>query len=208
MTTLATSAVIRARSAVVVAVVIAAVGGAACSTPASSTTQSTTTTTTRSNASPPTSAAPAAIPSIVPTTILPPAPVGGLVSLPAIDPNPAVQVTLVKFVDPAQGADQFAVPVPGDRYVGVQLQIAYAGPPPPPEDFNSDTTIEDSQGNLYSASDAALQNCPAFNSGAKSPKGTTLGCVTFEVSTDATIADVMFTPLGQFGSISAEWKVS
>ena len=110
----------------------------------------------------------------------------------------------MQFVDPALPAD-LSSPVDGDRYVAVQLQVTFTDGTPPQEDFNHDTSIEDSQGAFYSASDVAVQNCPAFpasNSGA-----TTTGCVTFEVASNATITDVVFTPSGDFGSVSAEWHV-
>lgn len=182
-------------------------GTAACSPtappskPASSTTSS-------SSASASTSTtAPASVttPVVVPTTLLPPARVGAAVSIPASDSNPAVQATLVKFVDPGTSSDQFSNPVDGDRYVAVQLQLAFSGGAPPQEDFSSDTTIEDAQGAFYSASDVTLQNCPAF--GASSTGRTVTGCVTFEVASDTTITDVAFTPLGDFGNVSAEWDV-
>lgn len=112
----------------------------------------------------------------------------------------------MKFVDPGVSADQFSNPVDGDRYVGVQLQVAFGSNAPAQEDFNGDTAIEDSQGNFYNASDVALQNCPAFANASTSGAGTT-GCVTFEVSTNTTITDVTFTPSGDSGNVSAEWDV-
>jgi len=139
-------------------------------------------------------------PAVVPTTLLPPARVGGLVSLPPIGSSPSVQVTLVQLVDPGVGT--ISNPVAGDRYVGVQLRVKNTGTAPAQQDLNGDTMIEDSQGNLYSPIDVALQNCPALGAGRSG-----VGCVTFEVSAAAMITDVTFTPLGQFGNVTAEWRV-
>jgi len=146
-----------------------------------------------------------ATPVVVPTTLLPAAHVGNLVSIPSVDSSPAVQATLVKFIDPAVASGQNSSPVDGDRYVAVQLQVAFSGGTPPQEDFNGDTSIEDAQGTFYSSSNVALQNCPAFpvnNTGSVAT-----GCVTFEIGSDTTITDVTFTPSGDFGNVSAEWDV-
>ncbi len=111
----------------------------------------------------------------------------------------------MKLIDPATASDPNATPVDGDRYVAVQLQVAFSGGAPPQEDFNGDTSIEDSQGNFYSASNVPLQNCSAF--GANTTGAVVTGCVTFEIGSDATITDVAFTPSGNFGNVSAEWDV-
>jgi hypothetical protein len=174
----------------------AAKPGAASSTGASSSTSASTSTT---------ATAPVTAPVVVPTTLLPAAHVGNLVSIPAVDTSPSVQATLVKFIDPATAAGQNAAPVDGDRYVAVQLQVAFSGGTPPQEDFNGDTSVEDSQGTFYSSSDIALANCPAFANSNTSAVAT--GCVTFEVASNTTITDVTFTPSGDFGNVSAEWDV-
>jgi len=122
------------------------------------------------------------------------------VSLPSIGSSPSVQVTLVQLVDPGVGT--ISNPVASDRYVGVQLRVKVSGTAPAQQDLNGDTAIEDSQGNLYSPIDVALQNCPGLGAGRSG-----VGCVTFEVSAATTITDVTFTPLGQFGNVTAEWHV-
>ena len=178
---------------------------AACSAPGSTPSAASSTSSTPSASKTTTTTAPAISPTVVPTTLLPPAHVGDLVSIPAIDSSPTVQARLLTFVDPGVPAGQSSNLVDGDRYVGVQLQVSFSGGAPPQENFNNDTTVEDSQGAFYSASDVALANCPSF--AASSSAAVATGCVTFEVASDATITDVAFTPLGDFGSVSAEWGV-
>ena len=145
---------------------------------------------------------------VTPTTISPPAHVGGTVQVPASGGNPPAQVTLVKVVDPAQGADRFAQPVSGGRFVGAQLRIVLGGTAPQFLDVTSDTVLRDANGNLYQPTNANLVNCPAFNLGSTvSPGATVTGCVTFQVGFDARVSEITFTPGGPFGNVSADWVV-
>jgi len=143
---------------------------------------------------------------VTPTTLLPPAHVGGTVQVPGADPSPPAQVTLVQIIDPAQGADRFANPVSGSRFVGVQLRVVLGGTAPRFLDVNSDTILDDTQGNMYQPATANLVNCPAFNLGPTvSPGKTVLGCLTFQIGLNARIEEITFTPGGPFGNVSAEW---
>ena len=198
----------RTRSTVLAVVVLATVGATACS--AASPGSATSTSSTPAVAVAPSSTAPATPTSlaVVPTTILPAPHVGALVSIPAVAPRAPVQVTLVKFVDPAQGADRFSTPVAGGRLVGVQLQVVIGGNSIVREDLNGDTSVSDAQGNLYAPTVANLQSCPAFNPGlALKPGKAVTGCAAFQVPSNATITQVTFTPGGQFGYVSAQWRV-
>jgi hypothetical protein len=134
--------------------------------------------------------------------------VGGSVFLPGVNQDPPVQATLVKIVDPAQGADQFSVPVGSGRFVAVQLRIVFGGTNPISFDAAGATILEDTQGNLYQPTGANVVNCPAFNVGrVVRPGKPVLGCVTFDVDPSPKISEVLFTPNGQFGNVSAEWDL-
>jgi hypothetical protein len=200
----------RANRAAAVAVTagLALSGLAACGASTQGATGSTTSTATASTAASTTRPLTNPTLAVTPTTILPPAHVGGTVQVPAADPSPPAQVTLVKVVDPAQGADRFAQPVSGGRFVGVQLRITLGGTAPRFLDVNSDTVLDDTSGNLYQPTNANLVNCPAFNLGPTvSPGASVLGCVTFQVGFDARVAAITFTPGGPFSNVSAEWVV-
>jgi hypothetical protein len=203
-----------ARSFAAIVAVAAILCGAACSAPSrnrATTTSSTASVASTSASSTSSSTVPLTTPvlAVVPTTIAPPSRVGATVLVPSGNLGPPTQVTLVNVVDPAAGADQFAVPVAGDRYVGVRLRVVFGGTSPVQEDFAGDTSVDDSQDSSYSSTPANLQSCPAFKPGLSvSPGQTATGCVTFEVSATATIADVTFTLGGQMGSVSAEWSMS
>lgn len=145
---------------------------------------------------------------VTPTTISPPAHVGGAVFLPGVNDVPPARVTLVKVIDPAQGADQFATPVAGGKFVGVQLRITFGGDGPVFVDVAGDTILDDSSGDPYQPTEANIQNCPAFNLGPSvSPGATVLGCLTFQIADDTKASEITFTPNGQFGEVSAEWQI-
>jgi hypothetical protein len=129
------------------------------------------------------------------------------VFLPGVNQDPPVQVTLVKVVNPAQGADQFSVPVGSGRFVGVQLRIVFGGTSPVTLNAAGATILEDAQGNLYQPTVANVLNCPAFNNPTVRPGKPVLGCVTFDVDPAPKITEVLFTPSGQFGNVSAEWNL-
>ena len=196
-----------ARSFAGTVAIAALLGGAACASPAR-TTAATSSTVSSAPTTSTTLASTAPTVAVVPTTLAPPSHVGSLVSIPSDGVGPSAQVTVVGVVDPAGGADQFAVPVAGDRYVGVQLRVAFNGAIPLQEDLAGDTSIDDAQGSTYSSTQANLQNCSAFSPGLTlSPGKVVTGCVAFEVSATAKITDITFTPGGQLGNVSAEWDI-
>jgi hypothetical protein len=193
---------------------LAALGATACSAPKRrASTNSTASRSSRSSSST-TTAPPTTLPSstptlaVTPTTISPAARVGGSVFLPGVNQDPPVQVTLVKVVNPAQGADQFSVPVGSGQFVGVQLRIVFGGTSPVTLNAAGATILEDAQGNLYQPTVANILNCPAFNNNPTvRPGKPVLGCVTFDVDPAPKITEVLFTPGGQFGNVSAEWNL-
>lgn len=133
--------------------------------------------------------------------------VGKTVLLPALDTSPQALATVSKVIDPAQAADQ-STPMTGGRFVAVQLRMTFGGRLPISLDPTGDVLLDDAQGNLYVPIDTTIANCPAFNFGATiSPGSTVVGCVTFQLATNATVSEITFTPGGQFGSVSAEWLV-
>lgn len=147
---------------------------------------------------------------MTPTTISPPSHVGDTVTLPATVTSEAEQVKLLRVVDPAQGADQFATPVGTGRFVAVQLQITDSGMSTTQEFPAFDTIVEDGRSTPYLPTSANVRNCPAFGTNPNiSPGHSITGCVTFQLAASTPIADITFTPGGaQFGTVTAEWQLS
>jgi hypothetical protein len=124
-----------------------------------------------------------------------------------VNQAPAALATLVKVIDPARGADQFANPIGSSRLVGVQLMITIGVTTPTAFDVVGATLLEDANDNLYQPTAANIRNCPAFNGPLVKPGKRKLGCLTFDVDSNAKLTELLFTPNGQFGNVSAEWDL-
>jgi hypothetical protein len=155
-----------------------------------------------------TSTAPAAVISHTPTTIQPPARVGATVSIPSSNGSAAEQITLVKVLDPATSADQFSTPVAGGRLVGLVFRISTGVGGQTLEDPTGDALIEDSQDTLYVARPSNVTGCPSFPASLTTDSSGSLnGCLTFQPANNARLTEVLFTPGGRFGNVTAEWQV-
>jgi hypothetical protein len=135
--------------------------------------------------------------------------VGNTLSLKSTPESSPAQVTLVKVVDPASGADQFTTPDAGKRFVGVQLRIVLGGANAASDVFpDNDTTVFDASGQSYSSDVSSLANCQSFATPLTlSPGVPALGCVSFQAPTGTKITRVQFTPASGFASVTAQWQV-
>ena len=204
----------RAATCAALVAVVAALGATACSAPTRRASTTTTSSGSSRGSSSTTTVPPTTLPSstptlaVTPTTISPAARVGGSVFLPGVNQDPPVQVTLVKVVNPARGADQFSTPVGTGQFVAVQLNIVFGGTNPVSPNVADDTVLEDNQGSIYQPTVANVLNCPAFRANPTARPGKPLvGCLTFDVDSGSKISEVLFTPNGQYGNVSAEWDL-
>jgi hypothetical protein len=144
------------------------------------------------------------------TTVPTVAHVGDSIALPATStpvPIPALTITLVKVVDPAQPGQYVSVD-PGMRLVGVQLRILDTDTTPYRSSIGNEVTIGDTQGQAYSPAFKTLSGCQTFPEGLViAPNEPVLGCVSFQVPTANTIDAVHFTPFAGNGPTTAEWQV-
>ena len=75
------------------------------------------------------------------------------------------RVTLVKIIDPAQGADQFTSPDRGKRFVGVVFTIKALNGSPQDEDANGDAAVVGSNGQTYTADFDDIAGYTNFSNG-------------------------------------------
>jgi hypothetical protein len=155
-----------------------------------------------------TTAPPFPVLAVTPTTIAPSASVGTTVAIPGTDRNAPELVTLLNVIDPATGADQFSTPVAGGKFVGVQIRITIGGTAITREDPSANTTVTDSQGNVYTPTPANIQTCAAIKPARSVAPGKSLtGCLTFQLESDSRVTHITYTAGGsQFGSVSADWQ--
>ncbi len=121
------------------------------------------------------------------------------------------QVTLVKVIDPAQSADQFATLQKGDRLVGVVFKItALTGSPQGPqgEDANNDCTVVGTDGKVYNAGFDSIVGYTNFEVGVVhvTQGDWVTGAVTFQMPQYVKVAQVHWAASNGLGSI-VMWNV-
>jgi len=118
------------------------------------------------------------------------------------------RVTLVKVIDPAQGADQFSTPDSGKRFVGLVFRIKGLTGSPQGEDANNDAVLVGANGQDYQADLNGIAGYTNFDDGAihVTPGQTVTGAVAFQVPASVTVSTVQWTALSGFGPM-VEWNV-
>jgi hypothetical protein len=117
------------------------------------------------------------------------------------------QVTLVKVIDPARGANQ-AAPASGKRFVGLVFRIKGLTGSPQGEDTITDAVLVGADGRDYPADPARVAGYANFDDGAihVTPGQTVTGAVAFQVPASVTVSTIQWTALSGFGPM-AEWNV-
>jgi hypothetical protein len=119
------------------------------------------------------------------------------------------RVTLVKVIDPAQGANQFSTPDSGKRFVGLVFRIkGLTGSSPEGEDANNDAVLVGANGQDYQADLNGIAGYTNFDDGAihVTPGQTVTGAVAFQLPASVMVSTVQWTALSGFGP-TVEWNV-
>jgi hypothetical protein len=117
------------------------------------------------------------------------------------------RVTLVKIIDPAQGADQFSTPDNGKHFVGAVFMIRALKGSPQNEDANNNAVIVGGNGQSYTADFDNIAGYTNFDNGTihVAQGDTQTGSVTFQVPHGVKVTKVQWSP-GAFGS-AVQWDV-
>jgi hypothetical protein len=118
------------------------------------------------------------------------------------------QVTLVKVIDPARGADQVTTPDSGKRFVGLVFRIKGLTGSPQGEDADRDAVLVGANGQDYPAGLNRIAGYANFDDGVihVTPGDTVTGAVAFQVPNGVAVSLVQWTALSGFGSM-VEWNV-
>ena len=118
------------------------------------------------------------------------------------------RVTLVKVIDPAQGADQFTTPDNGKRFVGTVFTVTAISGSPKNEDANSDASVVGSNGQTYTSDFNSIAGYTDFSNGQINvAQGQSVtGAVTFQVPVGVTVTRVLWSTSAGFSS-SVQWSV-
>lgn len=118
------------------------------------------------------------------------------------------RVALVKIVDPAQGADQFATPDNGMRFVGAVFTINAISGSPQNEDANNDAALVGSNGQTYNSDPDSITGYTNFSEGQinVAQGQSTTGAVTFQVPNGVKVSKVQWSTSSGFGS-TVQWNL-
>jgi hypothetical protein len=118
------------------------------------------------------------------------------------------RVTLVKIIDPAQGASEFDTPDNGKRFVGAVFTIKALSGSPQDEDANNDAAAIGSNGQTYTADIYDIAGYTNFSNGAihVAQGETTTGAVVFQVPDGIKVTKVQWSSASGFGS-TVQWDV-
>jgi len=118
------------------------------------------------------------------------------------------RVTLVKIIDPARGADEYATPDSGKRFVGAIFKIKALSGSPQDENANNDAAAIGSDGQTYLADFNDISGYTNFDNGSiQVTQGETVtGSVTFQVPDGVTITKVQWTSASGSGT-AVQWDV-
>ncbi|BAJ30445.1 MULTISPECIES: DUF4352 domain-containing protein [Kitasatospora] len=134
---------------------------------------------------------------------------GDTIALKGTEKGNTADVTVVKVVDNAKGADEYTRPAAGKRYVTVQFRIKATGTAAYSDSPHNSAKLVDSQGQNFEATIAETDAGPEFPVPlAIAPGDSALGCVTFEVPADAKLDKAQFTLDSGFAQQAGQWKLS
>ncbi|MGW4382502.1 DUF4352 domain-containing protein [Kitasatospora sp. NPDC004531] len=133
---------------------------------------------------------------------------GDTLALKGVEKTNAADVTLVKVVDNAEGADEYTKPADGKRFVSVQFRIKATGSAAYADAPANSAKVLDAQGQGYSSTVAETKAGPEFPVPANiAPGESALGFITFEIPTDAKLDKIQFALDSGFAQQTGQWKL-
>jgi uncharacterized protein DUF4352 len=132
--------------------------------------------------------------------------VGDTISLKGMDTK--ADVTVLKVVDNAKGADEYTTPESGKRFVSVQFRIRNTGGKAYNDSPSNGAKVLDTEGQGFEASFSDTAAGPAFPADVTiAPGGTAKGFITFEVPKGAKLDKVQFGLDSGFADQTGQWNV-
>lgn len=156
-----------------------------------------------------TSAAPAAQhPASTTAAAAKPAKVGDSIALTGMRNDEKLNVTLVKFADPATVTDQFMQADAGKRYVAVQIRIVNTASTVYSDSPTNGAKLVDAKGQQYDLTFIDTSLGQNFSGSVKlAPGGTALGVMEFEMPTAEKPVTFQFTLDSGFADQTGQWQL-
>jgi hypothetical protein len=132
--------------------------------------------------------------------------VGDTITLHGIDEALALDVTVVKVVDPAKPDNNFLGPKKGNHFVAIQVKLDNVGEANYSDSPGNGAALIDADGQQYTA-DITDPVGPALGSPKIAPSDSRTGLITFEVAKGVEPAMFQFTLDSGFGPETGEWTL-
>ncbi|MFF1452790.1 DUF4352 domain-containing protein [Streptomyces sp. NPDC058274] len=134
--------------------------------------------------------------------------VGDTVRLTGFKKGEALDVTVIKVVDPARAEDAYLVPSAGKHLAAVQFRLKNTGTALYKDSPSNGATVVDKQGQRFNSSLFPTRAGAEFPATVTvRPGGTALGFISFEVPNGTKIVAVQFAMDSGFADDVGEWSV-
>lgn len=134
--------------------------------------------------------------------------IGDTITIHGMEDGSQLAVTLVKWVDPAKGADEFSAPDSGKRFVAVQFRITNTGKGVYDDSPSNGVQVADAQGQRFDSDYNDVSAGPSMAAEVKlRPGDQTLGYIAFQVPKASKIASVQFSMDSGFADEAGQWKI-
>ncbi|MFE0628790.1 DUF4352 domain-containing protein [Streptomyces sp. NPDC058864] len=134
--------------------------------------------------------------------------IGDTISLHGMDDGSRIDVTLVKWVDPAKSSDEFMAPEKGKRWVAAQLRLTNTGTAVYSDSPGNGLTVTDGDGQQFQTTFGEVTAGPAMSSDLRLTKGAKgLGWVVFEVPKASKITKLQMALDSGFADETGQWNI-
>ncbi|MEU5927825.1 DUF4352 domain-containing protein [Streptomyces antimycoticus] len=134
--------------------------------------------------------------------------IGDTITLSGQDDGQQLDVTMKKWLDPANSADEFTAPAAGKRWVAVQIQLTNTGTTTYSDSPSNCIQAADTDGQRFDSTFGDITAGPQMTSDLKLPAGDkALGWVVIEVPKASKVATLQFTMNSGFADETGQWKV-
>ncbi|MBL1097516.1 DUF4352 domain-containing protein [Streptomyces coffeae] len=134
--------------------------------------------------------------------------VGDTISLKGAEDGEKLDVTLVKWLDPAKSADRHTIPSLGKRWVAAQIRLVNTGSATYRDSPPDCVRVADAEGRRYDATVADIAAGSSMATHLKLATGAkAVGWVVAEVPTGAAVTSLQFIPSGGAADETGQWAV-
>lgn len=134
--------------------------------------------------------------------------IGDTITLHGTDDGSKITVTIIKWVDPAKGADEFTTPGTGKRFVAAQIRVTNTGTAVYDDTPSNGMQVADGEGQRFPSTFSEVSAGPPMASSVKLRTGDkALGYVAFEVPKASKIASVQFAMDSGFADETGQWNI-